>query len=202
MSRKTNSMSFKYLLDDEDRAELEKMIKDVEDWLSDDLNPMTLDEAEMRMFQNMDLLSYFRSLSKLEMVILALFAVYIAVDIEMPESIASYIDSTLGMVCVLLVALFLFVYYNPILGVVGLFVAYEIVRRSARMNNRVPMMTYVPTQAKKDAEIAEMNPSVPATLEEEMVAQMAPIGKSSLITYVSSEYKPIAENVHNASMMM
>jgi hypothetical protein len=150
----------------------------------------------------MDLLSYFRSLSKLEMVILALFAVYIAVDIEMPESIASYIDNPLGMVGVLLVALFLFVYYNPILGVVGLFVAYEIVRRSARMNNRVPMMTYVPTQAKKDAEIAEMNPSAPTTLEEEMVAQMAPIGKSSLITYVSSEYKPVAENVHNASMMM
>lgn len=150
----------------------------------------------------MDLLSHFRSLSKLEMVILALFAVYIAVDIKMPESIASYIDSPLGMVGVLLVALFLFVYYNPILGVVGLFVAYEVVRRSARMNNRVPMMTYVPTQAKKDAEIAEMNPSVPTTLEEEMVAQMAPIGKSSLITYVSSDYKPVAENVHNASMMM
>ena len=150
----------------------------------------------------MELMSYFRSLSKLEMVILVLFAIYIALDIEMPESVASYIDSPLGMVGVLLVALFMFVYYNPILGVVGLFVAYEVVRRSARMNNRVPMMTYVPTQAKKDVEMAEMNPVAPTSLEEEMVNQMAPIGKSSLITYVTSEYKPVAENVHNASLMM
>ena len=52
----------------------------------------------------MELLSHFRSLSKLEMVILALFAIYIAVDIEMPESVASYIDSPLGMVGVLMVA--------------------------------------------------------------------------------------------------
>jgi hypothetical protein len=147
-------------------------------------------------------MSYFRSLSKLEMAILVLFAIYIALDIQMPESVASYIDSPLGMVGVLLVALFMFVYYNPILGVVGLFVAYEVVRRSARMNNRVPMMTYVPTQAKKDAEMSEMNPVVPTSLEEEVVAQMAPIGKSSLITYVTSEYKPVAENVHNASLMM
>jgi hypothetical protein len=150
----------------------------------------------------MDLSSQVRTMTKVDIAILVLFIIYLASDIEMPETIAAYIDSPIGMVGVLLVALFLFMHYNPILGVIGLFVAYEVVRRSARMNNRVPMMTYVPTQAKKDSELAEMNPVIPTTLEEEMVAQMAPIGQSSLITYVSSEYKPVAENVHNASMMM
>lgn len=150
----------------------------------------------------MDLSSQVRTMTKVDIAILVLFIIYLASDIEMPETIAAYIDSPIGMVVVLLLALFLFMHHNPILGVIGLFVAYEVVRRSARMNNRVPMMTYVPTQAKKDTELAEMNPVSPATLEEEMVAQMAPIGKSSLITYVSSEYKPVAENVHNASMMM
>jgi hypothetical protein len=150
----------------------------------------------------MELLSQVRTMTKVDIAILVLFIIYLASDIEMPETIAAYIDSPIGMVGVLLVALFLFMHYNPILGVIGLFVAYEVVRRSARINNRVPMMTYVPTQAKKDAELVEMNPVPPATLEEEMVAQMAPIGKSSLISYVSSEYKPVAENVHNASMMM
>ena len=150
----------------------------------------------------MDLSSQVRTMTKVDIAILVLFIIYLASDIEMPETFAAYIDSPIGMVVVLLLALFLFMHYNPILGVIGLFVAYEVVRRSARMNNRVPMMMYVPTQAKKDSEMAEMNPVIPATLEEEMVAQMAPIGKSSLITYVSSEYKPVAENVHNASMMM
>jgi len=150
----------------------------------------------------MDLLSHFKSLTKPEIVILGLFIIYLASDIAMPEEIAVYIDSPIGMVVVLLIALYMFVYYSPILGVIGLFVAYEVVRRSARVNNRVPMMTYVPTQAKKDAEFVEMNPAVPETLEEEMIAKMAPIGQSSLITYTSSEYKPVAENVHNASLMM
>ena len=100
----------------------------------------------------MDILSQFKSLSKPDIAILVVFIIYLAIDIEMPEMIASYIDNPIGMVGVLLLALYLFMYHNPIIGVVGLFVAYEVVRRSARMNNRVPMMTYVPTQAKKDEE--------------------------------------------------
>jgi len=52
--------SFKALLDDEDRQILEAQIKDIEAWLSDEYNPMTLHEAELRMFNNMDLLSGFQ----------------------------------------------------------------------------------------------------------------------------------------------
>ena len=92
-------------------------------------------------------------------------------------------------------------HFHPILGVVFLFVAYEIVRRSARVNNRVPMIHYTPSQAKKDAELAEMNPSAPTSLEEQVVAQMAPIGKSSPISYTLSEFKPVATDVHNASLI-
>ena len=150
----------------------------------------------------MNFSTYYQSLSKMEFGMLALFIIYLVMDIYPPEILASYLDTSLGMVGILLITLYVFMHYNPILGVVFLFVAYEIVRRSARVNNRVPMMLNTPTQAKKDAELAEMNPVSPATLEEEMVAQMAPIGKSSLISYVSSEYKPVAENVHNASLMM
>ncbi len=51
--------SFKALIDKEHIDELDKQIKEIEVWLSDDLNQMTLDEVEMRMFQNMDLLSGF-----------------------------------------------------------------------------------------------------------------------------------------------
>jgi hypothetical protein len=91
--------------------------------------------------------------------------------------------------------------YNPILGVVFLFVAYEIVRRSARVNNRVPMVQYTPSQAKKDAELAEMNPAHPTSLEEEIVDKMAPVGKSSLISYTMSQFKPVSTDIHNASLI-
>ncbi len=120
-------------------------------------------------------------------------------DIYPPELVASYIDSSLGMVATLLITLYVFMNYNPILGVVFLFVAYEIIRRSARVNNRVPMLLHTPSQAKKDAELAEMNPPVSSSLEEDFVHQMAPVGKSSMISYTMSEYKPVSSDIHNAS---
>jgi hypothetical protein len=135
----------------------------------------------------------------MEIGMMVLFVIYLVADIYPPEIMASYIDTPIGMVGVLLTTLYVFMNFKPILGVIFLFVAYEIVRRSARVNNRVPMMLYTPSQAKKDTELAEMNPVQPTTLEEEVVEQMAPVGKSSLISYTMSEYKPISSDIHNAS---
>ena len=132
---------------------------------------------------------------------LALFIIYLVLDIYPPELVASYIDTSLGMVGILLITLYVFINFNPILGVVFLFVAYEIVRRSARVNNRVPMMLHTPYQTKKDAELAAMNPVASTSLEENMVHQMAPVGKSSLISYTMSEYKPVSTDIHNASTL-
>ena len=132
---------------------------------------------------------------------LVLFVIYLVLDIYPPELLASYIDTSLGMVGILLTTLYVFMNFNPILGVVFLFVAYEIVRRSARVNNRVPMMLHTPSQAKKDAELALMNPVASSSLEEDVVHQMAPVGKSSLISYTMSEYKPVSTDIHNASTL-
>ncbi len=130
---------------------------------------------------------------------LVLFVLFLVLDIYPPELVASYIDTSVGMVIILLTALYVFMNYSPIIGVVFLLVAYEIVRRAARVNNRVPMMLHTPTQAKKDAEMAAMNPAQSESLEEEMVEKMAPVGKSSIISYTMSEFKPVASDVHNAS---
>jgi len=52
--------AFKSLLTDEDNAQLDEMVAEIERWLSDDLNKMKLFEIEMRMFNNLDLLSGFQ----------------------------------------------------------------------------------------------------------------------------------------------
>ena len=145
--------------------------------------------------------SYYQSLSQMEIGMLLLFVIYLVVDIYPPEIVASYIDTPIGMVGVLLTSLYVFMNYKSVLGVVFLFVAYEIVRRSARVNNRVPMMLNTPTQAKKNAELAAMNPPLATSLEEDVVEQMAPVGKSSLISYTMSEYKPVSSDIHNASAL-
>ena len=147
----------------------------------------------------MDISQTFRSLSKYEATLLVLFIIYLIFDIQPPDMFAAIIDTPLGMVFVLLLTLMNFMKSNVILGVVGLFVAYEVVRRSARVNNRVPMTMYTPSQMNKDIELVQMNPPQDKTLEEEIVDKMAPVGNSSLITYTMSEYKPVATEIHNAS---
>ena len=147
----------------------------------------------------MDLSNTFRSLSTYEAILLVLFVIYLVFDIQPPDAFAAVVDTPIGMVLVLLLTLMNFMRSNVILGVLGLFVAYEVVRRSAQINNRVHMMMYTPSQMNKDIELVQMNPPQDQSLEEEMVDKMAPVGKSSLITYTLSEYKPVATETHNAS---
>ena len=150
----------------------------------------------------MNLSTYFTSLSALEIGILILFVIYLVFDIYPTDTMAKYIDTPFGMASVLIITLYMFVSFSPVLGVIALFVAYEIIRRSAQINNRVVMIQYTPTQQRTNAELAEMNAPQPTTLEEEMVATMAPIGKSSMISYQTSEFKPVAEELHGASLVM
>jgi hypothetical protein len=150
----------------------------------------------------MNLSTYFTSLSALEIGILILFVIYLVFDIYPTDTMAKYIDTPFGMASVLIITLYMFISFSPILGVIALFVAYEVIRRSAKINNRVAMIQYTPTQERKNVELAEMNAPQPTTLEEEMVATMAPIGKSSIISYQTSEFKPVAEELHGASLVM
>ena len=52
--------TFRMLLVTEDRDKLNHMILEVEDWISDRYNRLTLAEAEIRMWNNMDLSSGFQ----------------------------------------------------------------------------------------------------------------------------------------------
>ena len=45
----------------------------------------------------------------------------------------------------------------------------------------------------------KMNPEKKETLEEEMVDKMAPVGKSDMISYVTTTFSPVAEEVGSAS---
>lgn len=51
--------TFKGLLEEEDIKIIDTATKEIEVWMSDEFNPMTLAEAEVLMFQNMDLYSGF-----------------------------------------------------------------------------------------------------------------------------------------------
>jgi len=151
----------------------------------------------------MNIPNLFKSFSPLEIVLLVIFILYIVLPIQTPRFLSVMIDSSLGMLSIFIVTIYLFFHVNPILAVVYIFVAYELLRRSANKggNGNVTLFQYTPSQAKKDAELKEMNPPQPETLEEQIVQKMAPIGYSDPSIFTSSTFKPVADNIKNASLV-
>ena len=148
----------------------------------------------------MKLPQVFKSLSSLEIGLLITFVLYLVLPIHAPAFIAGMVDSPLGMLTIFIVTVYLFFYSNPILAIVYVFVAYELLRRSSQVTGRVAMIQHSPTQAKKDSELRAMNPPVVETLEEQVVQKMAPIGRSDPVVYTMSSFKPVAEKIDGASM--
>lgn len=145
--------------------------------------------------------------------ILAVLSVYLLSGVMTPISVATIITSPLGIMLLFGLVVALFVYTHPMLGIVGIFAAYELVRRSPRqiggMSNMpmvsgtsTMMMTHTPNQDQKNMEMVSMNNAHQnsRTLEEDVVASMAPIGKSDPITFMASSFKPVSTPTIGASV--
>jgi hypothetical protein len=147
----------------------------------------------------MNIANLVKSFSQLELSLLVVFILYLVLPIQTPGFLAGSVDSSIGMVTMFAITLYLFFYSNPILAIIYIFVAYELLRRSSSLTGRVAMIQYTPTQQKKDNQMQKMNPVPSDVLEVDVIAQMAPIGKSDPIQFLSSSYKPIVESVGTAS---
>ena len=143
----------------------------------------------------------FKKISALEILVFILFVIYLVFQIQTPSVLIPFISSPFGITIVLIITLLVFFYTNPILGVLSLFVAYEFIRRSMSVVGKVVTVKYTPTQMKKDMEMVAMNPPKVVTLEEDIVSKMAPYGMSEPIKMELSSFKPVAENINNASMV-
>jgi hypothetical protein len=148
----------------------------------------------------MKLQKMFSTLSQVEMIALAVFVLYIVFPIENPSFISNMVDTPLGMVGVLAVTLYLFFNANPLVAILYVFVAYELLRRSAKQTGKAAIQEHTPSQMKKDVKMQKMNPVKKETLEEEIVEKMAPIGHSDPVVFSESAFKPVAEDVGTASM--
>ena len=148
----------------------------------------------------MNIESLVKSFTSLEISLFVIFVLYLVLPIQTPPFMSGWVDSALGMVTMFIITLYLFFYVNPILAVLYIFVAYELLRRSAAHTGRVAMVQFTPTQQKKDNQMRKMNPVPSDILEVDVITQMAPIGRSDPIQILSSSYQPVAESVGTASM--
>jgi hypothetical protein len=144
----------------------------------------------------MNVANLFKSMTPIEMVLLVVFVLYIVLPIETPEMIAPAIDSPLGMLVMFCITLYLFLYSNPVLGVLYIFVAYELLRRSSNKTLRSDMVEYVPSEESRGAQMQEEQPVAHSelSLEEEVIAERAPLRDSQKGSeYVDSPFKPVAD---------
>ena len=66
-----------------------------------------------------------------ELVLAALLTLYLVMGYQVPEGVAIMIDTTFGKIVVVVIALMLFAYSNPVLGILALLVAYQLIKDSS-----------------------------------------------------------------------
>lgn len=128
-----------------------------------------------------------------EVLLLILLVTYIVFDIKTPAKLARSIsENVLAQGFVYLLALSLFRYSKPVIGVLGLVAAYELVQRSKQHSGRKAIQKYLPSQDKMNMALNAFN-QFPPTLEEEVVATMAPIVRNGPMGMAS--FVPILDNI-------
>lgn len=128
--------------------------------------------------------SVFKYAKNHEMLLTVLIILYIVLNVPTPDSIAPYIDTPLGNIVVAVIALSLFTHSHAVVGVLGLFAAYVLIRRSGASGSAA-IEAYVPSEKRKSEELSSLN-QFPVTLEEQMVALRAPLADAAVGSATSS----------------
>ena len=131
-----------------------------------------------------------------QLVLVVLFIIYLVIGFKMPDPVANLIDSSPGKIVIALVALLMFAYSNPVLGVLSLLVAYHMISTASIKTGMAALEEYYPTETKKWTPFSPTN-QFPYTLEQEMVKKMTP--QKFNTNYVKASYKPMLEDTYDAS---
>jgi hypothetical protein len=153
----------------------------------------------------MKLSDFTKNLSPIEITALVVFVIYIIFPFRTPAFLTGVVNTPLGLLVILVVTLFLFFYTNPILGVVYIFVAYELIRRTSLVKMGASdnyIVRSSPSENQKAAEMVQMNPVRNITLEEDVISKMAPAQVFNYDPTINTGFKPVVEKVKDASIFV
>lgn len=123
-----------------------------------------------------------------------LFVVYILFNIETPKSIAEFVDTSTGKLVVIFVALTMFA-AGPIAGILAVLAGYTLIQRSGNVTGS----SYKYTDGAEEIKMQTLQSynDNPKTLEEQVIADMAPIVRSP--DTAQSTYKPVLDKLNDAA---
>jgi hypothetical protein len=154
-----------------------------------------------------------------QLILGVIFVLYILLNVQTPSVLAEPIDTLFGKVLVLAVAAVIFMKTNPVVGVLGFVVAYQLIKTASVSTGTYAVKHFLPSEANKLRDMQSFNeehvspPSIATTnpnimvvksnnegaLEAEMVAKLAPLvmhgGDSGL------DYSPIMDGQHSAALL-
>lgn len=134
-----------------------------------------------------------------ELVLGVVFIIYLILGFKTPEPVASMVDSIIGKIVIFIGVVYMFMNVNPILAVLSLFVAFDLIRRSSVATGIDALQRFAPSEKKKSSQFSAFN-QFPYTLEQEMVKKMAPLNKSNeFYGGPGQDYKPILDNTRDAA---
>lgn len=141
----------------------------------------------------------FKKAHKGEFILVLLMIIYLIMGFKTPIIIASAVDNIVGKVIIILIVIYLFIHSHPILAVLASLVAFDLMRRSNDTTGFGALQLYAPSEQKKMSQFTAFN-QFPYTLEQEVVAKMAPIVRSGSSLNKAS-YKPLIENNYDATTL-
>jgi len=132
-----------------------------------------------------------------ELALAILLIVYLVLGFRTPDAVAGMVDSLVGKIVMFVVVIYLFLHANPLLAVLALFAAFDLMRRSSVATGIDALQKFAPSEEKRSSQFTAYN-QFPYTLEQEVVAKMAPmVSAGSSLTQAS--YKPLLDNLYDAS---
>ena len=132
-----------------------------------------------------------------ELVLVVLFIIYLIMGLKTPVPVAGMVDTLVGKIVIFIMIIYLFMHSNPILAVLALLVGFDLIRRSSMATGIDALQKFAPSEEKKSSQFTAFN-QFPYTLEQEVVAKMAPIMKSGS-SLSQASYKPLLDNLYDAS---
>lgn len=134
-----------------------------------------------------------------EVILVVLFIIYLIMGFKTPEPVAGIVDTLVGKIVIFITIIYLFMYTNPILAVLALFVGFDLIRRSSLVTGIDALQKFGPSEEKKTSQFTAFN-QFPYTLEQEVVAKMAPVMKNGS-SLSQASYKPLLDNLYDAAQL-
>jgi hypothetical protein len=132
-----------------------------------------------------------------QLILTIILIVYLILGLQTPQPIAFLVNNIVGQIVIFLIVIYMFLHMNPILAVISLVAAFDLIRRSSTTVYNDILQAYIPSEENKMGQFTAFN-QFPYTLEQEVVKKMAPIVQSGSVLTKAS-YQPLLDNLYDAS---